>query len=125
MCIYTYTACIYTSCIQMCIYIYIAYMHIYRCVFTFILHILHLHTGCVYTYILHVYINIYCMYGVASVSTIDQIIDLFCKRALLKRRFPAKQTYNLIDPTDRSHPIQTFCARPFWSGRNERLNYVE
>jgi len=29
---------------------------------------------------------------------------LFCKRALLKRRYSAKETYNLIDPTNRSHP---------------------
>jgi len=29
----------------------------------------------------------------------------FCKRDLWKRRYSAKETYNLIDPTDRSHPI--------------------
>jgi len=34
-------------------------------------------------------------------------MGLFCKRALLKRRYSAKETYNLIDPTDRSHPILT------------------
>jgi len=45
-------------------------------------------------------------YGVALVSRIDKIIDLFCKRALQKRRYSAKETYNLIDPTERSHPIQ-------------------
>jgi len=44
-------------------------------------------------------------YGVALVSRIDKIIGLFCKRALLKRRYSAKETYNLIDPTDRSHLI--------------------
>jgi len=42
-------------------------------------------------------------YGVALVSRIDQIIGLF---RLLKRRYSAKETYNLIDPTDRSHPIR-------------------
>jgi len=44
-------------------------------------------------------------YGVASVSRIDKIVGLFCKRALLKRRYSAKETFNFIDPTDRSHPI--------------------
>jgi len=29
----------------------------------------------------------------------------FCKRALQKRQYSAKETYNFIDPTDRSHPI--------------------
>ena len=44
-------------------------------------------------------------YGVASVSRIDKIIGLFCKRALTKRRYSAKVTWSLIDPTDRRHPI--------------------
>jgi len=44
-------------------------------------------------------------YGVALVSRIDKMIGLFCKRALQKRRYSAKVTYNFIDPTDRSHPI--------------------
>ena len=33
------------------------------------------------------------------------IIDLFCKRALEKRLYSAKETYDLIDSTDCSHPI--------------------
>ena len=49
--------------------------------------------------------NVRVRYGVASVSRIDKIIGLFCKRALQKRRYSAKETYNFIDPTDRSHPI--------------------
>ena len=44
-------------------------------------------------------------YGVASASRIDKIIGLFCKRALQKRQYSATETYNFIDPTDRSHPI--------------------
>jgi len=44
-------------------------------------------------------------YGVASISRLLKIIGLFCKRALSKRRYSAKETYNFIDPTDRSHPI--------------------
>jgi len=35
-----------------------------------------------------------------------KITGLFCKRALWKRQYSAKETYNFIDPTtDRSHPI--------------------
>ena len=44
-------------------------------------------------------------YGVASVSRIDKITGLFCKRALYKRRYSAKETYIFFDPTDRNHPI--------------------
>ena len=47
------------------------------------------------------------LFGVGLVSRIDKILGLFCKRALIKRRYSAKETYNLIDPTDRSHPIST------------------
>ena len=35
----------------------------------------------------------------ASVSRIDTIIGLFCKRDLQKRQYSAKETYDLIDPT--------------------------
>jgi len=45
-----------------------------------------------------------CDYAVASVSRIDKIIALFCKRNLWKRLYYAKETYNFIDPTSRSHP---------------------
>ena len=44
-------------------------------------------------------------YPLASASRIDNIIGLFCKRALYKKQYSAKKTYNCIDPTDRSHPI--------------------
>jgi len=43
-------------------------------------------------------------YGVASASRIDKIKGLFFKRALQKRQYSAKETYNCIDPTDRSQP---------------------
>jgi len=45
------------------------------------------------------------IYGVAATGRIDKMISRFCKRALYKRQYYAKETYNLIDPTDRSHPI--------------------
>ena len=33
------------------------------------------------------------------------MIGLFCKRALQKRLYSAKETYNFKEPTNRSHPI--------------------
>jgi len=44
--------------------------------------------------------------GVATISRLLKIIGLFCKRALQKRRYSAKETYNFKEPTNRSHPIQ-------------------
>jgi len=48
-------------------------------------------------------------YGVATISRLLQIIGLFCKRALLKRLYFAKETYDFKEPTNRSHPISA-CA---------------
>jgi len=42
---------------------------------------------------------------VASTSRLLKIIGLFCKRALQKRRYSAKETSNFKEPTNRSHPI--------------------
>jgi len=44
-------------------------------------------------------------YGVALVSRIDKITGLFCKTALWKRRYSAKETCNFIDSTNCSHTI--------------------
>ena len=44
-------------------------------------------------------------YGVAMTSRLRKIVGLFCKRALLKRRYSTKETYSLKEPTNRSHPI--------------------
>ena len=41
----------------------------------------------------------------ATISRLLKIIGLFCKRALLKRRYSAKETCNFKEPTNRSHPI--------------------
>jgi len=46
--------------------------------------------------------------GVATVSWIDNIIGLFCKRALEKRRHSAEETCISIEPTNRSHPVVLF-----------------
>jgi len=44
-------------------------------------------------------------YGHATLSRLLNIIGLFCKRALEKRRYSAKETCNFEGPTNRSHPI--------------------
>jgi len=44
-------------------------------------------------------------YGVATISRLLKIIGLFCKRVLQKRPIFSKETYNLKEPTSRSHPI--------------------
>ena len=44
-------------------------------------------------------------YGLATISRLLKIIGLFCKRALWKRRYSAKETYNFKEPTNRSHSI--------------------
>jgi len=48
-------------------------------------------------------------YGVATISRLLKIIGLFCKRALQKRPIFFKETYNLKEPTNRSHPISCIC----------------
>ena len=40
-------------------------------------------------------------YGAVSISRLLKIIGLFCKRALLKRRYSAKETCNFKEPTTR------------------------
>ena len=44
-------------------------------------------------------------YGVITISRLLRIKGLFCKRALYKRLYSAKETYNFKEPTNRSHPI--------------------
>jgi len=44
-------------------------------------------------------------YGVASISRLLKMLGLFCKRAQLKRRYSAKETYNCKEPTKHSLPI--------------------
>jgi len=46
-------------------------------------------------------------YGVATISRLFRIIGLFCKRALQKRLYSAKKTYNFKELTNHSHPIRT------------------
>jgi len=51
-------------------------------------------------------------YGVATISRLLKIIGLFCKRALQKRPFSAKETYTFKEPTNRSHPIHMRMIHP-------------
>jgi len=44
-------------------------------------------------------------YGVAAISRLLKIIGFFCKRALWKRLYSAKETWIFKEPTKRSHPI--------------------
>ena len=44
-------------------------------------------------------------YGVATISRLLKIRGLVCKRALLKRRYSAKEIYNSSWSTNRSHPV--------------------
>jgi len=46
-------------------------------------------------------------YGVATISRLLKIICLFCRiKSLLQGSF-TKETYNLKEPTNRSHPLKT------------------
>ena len=60
-----------------------------------------------HTIYLHVDLHVWVIqdYGVATISRLLKIIGLLCKRALSKRRFSAKETYNFKEPTNRSQPI--------------------
>jgi len=70
---------------------------------------LHRNTDTIY---IHVYFYRH-IYGVASTSRLLKIIGLFCKRALWKRRYSAKETYNFKEPTTRSHPIPDVMSHSF------------
>jgi len=44
-------------------------------------------------------------YGVATIIELLKIIGLFCKRALYKRLYSVKETYNFQEPTNRRYPM--------------------
>ena len=44
-------------------------------------------------------------YGMATISGLLKLKGLFCKKALLKRQYSAKETCNFKECTNRSHPI--------------------
>ena len=45
------------------------------------------------------------LYGVATISRPLKITGFFCKKALQKRLYSAKETYDFEESTHRSHPI--------------------
>jgi len=47
--------------------------------------------------------------GVDTTSRLLKIIGLFLKRGLSMKRYPAKETYNFKEPTNRRHPIAPQC----------------
>ena len=51
------------------------------------------------------------VYGVAMISRLLKIVGLVCKRALWKRRYSAKETYNFREPTNHSHPVYYHISR--------------
>jgi len=53
-------------------------------------------------------------YGVATVSRIDKLIGLFCRILSLLQGSFAKGAFNLIDPTNQSHPISILHV--LWGG---------
>jgi len=63
-----------------------------------------------FTYILVLHSNV--RYGVPTISRFLKIIGLFCKKALQKRLYSEKETYNFKEPTNRSHPIVVFYTQP-------------
>ena len=44
-------------------------------------------------------------YGVTTISRLLKIIGLCCKKALYKRLYSAKETYNFKETTNGTHPI--------------------
>jgi len=108
---------IYFMHISMCLTFKGVLLYMY-CIYICVTHILHIYFLHICTFVPYIYVchlkrcfMVYILYGVALVSRINSITGLFCKIALWKRRYSAKETYNLIDPTDRSHPIYICISR--------------
>jgi len=108
ICIY-----IYIHTIHIYIYIYVAYD--YRSLLQNLVSFLRLfckrdlYIQYIYTYMCRVhrvfFVTCRCWYGVATISRLLKIVGLFCKRALEKRRYFAKEKSNFKEPTNRSHPV--------------------
>ena len=54
--------------------------------------------------------NAYIIYGLATISRLLQITGLFCRISSLLLVSFAKETYNLKEPTNRSHHIYISCV---------------
>jgi len=62
-------------------------------------------------------------YGAATISRLLQIIGLFCKRALQKRLYSAKETYHFKEPTNCSHPIPSLALNVRWAASVSCMMY--
>ena len=92
----------YTTSIELFLFCYITRTLLILCHITSILYC--------YRKVIQIVIVLAYSYGVAAISRLLQIVGLFCKRALLKRLYSAKETCNFKDPTNRSHPTTLFCV---------------
>ena len=63
-------------------------------------------------------------YGVATISRLLKIIGLFCKWALEKRLYSAKDTCKFEEPTNRSHPIPQGNRNPRHVCCVPRVSYI-
>ena len=105
-------------CVPTTLFIMFQYLWIYLCIFrcmcvcgAIIIYIdtVYVEQFCVPTTLFTTFQQLWgvlsCNYEVASISRLLRIVGLFCQRALSKRRYSAKETYNFKEPTNRSHPI--------------------
>jgi len=75
-----------------------------------------LHASCSWNKLPCIYIQIprSIWYEVATISRLLNITGLFCKRAISKRLYFAKETCTFKEPTNRSHPIhRSICVCVF------------
>ena len=73
--------------------------------------------------VLHTVLSTGWRYGMATISRRLKIIGLFCKRALQKRRYSAKETYIFKEPTNQSHHMYAciYGNDPFSIGQKDPL----
>ena len=58
-------------------------------------------------------------YRVAAIRRLLKVIGLFCKRALSKRRYSAKETFDFMEPSNRRHFSRIECLRLLGSIKSE------
>jgi len=91
----------------------LAACHIYMCISVFTHTSVYTHISrCIHTHVDTTTYRSALANGGASNSRLLKIIGLFCKRALSKRRYSAKETYHFKEPTNRSHPIAIHVLGP-------------
>ena len=68
-------------------------------------------------------ICVHMRYGVAPITRLLKIIDVFWKRAQSKRLYSAQETHNFKEPTDRSHPVSQ-CPLLVYTYSNYRVPWL-